>query len=135
MAEDYTQCVMSPFIPASILNDEDHEILDAFGFHSEPVNGAVFFFAEEYSGTGYIHKPEGDLIELDEEVLETRLQEIIQRSGGLVPWIGLEYAYTCSKMRPGGFGGAACFVTAKGAEYLSTCGWLRDNIRLMEAAA
>lgn len=41
--------------------------------------------------------------------------------------ISLEAAYTCSKMRPGEFGGCAAFITADGIEWNSTMHWLEEK--------
>jgi hypothetical protein len=38
--------------------------------------------------------------------------------------IGVEWAVTCSKMRPGEFGGGAVFITAKKQEVMSSSHWL-----------
>jgi hypothetical protein len=43
--------------------------------------------------------------------------------------LGFEVAYTCSKARPGEFGGAAYWVTARGREVMSTLDWLEGKRR------
>lgn len=44
------------------------------------------------------------------------------------PWIYIESAYTCSKMRSGEFGGSATFITReKGIEYHSTDAWIASK--------
>ena len=49
--------------------------------------------------------------------------------------IGFEAAFTCSKPRPGEFGGVAVFVTANGAEWMSTGDWLFRKQRDFAEAA
>ena len=50
------------------------------------------------------------------------------RSNGELPWISKESAYTCSKMRPDGFGGGAIFITADDIQYSFTGQWLEERI-------
>jgi len=47
------------------------------------------------------------------------------------PYITYEYAMTCSKMRPGEFGGGAWFLTRNGAEFTGSGMWLREKIKEM----
>jgi len=44
----------------------------------------------------------------------------------------LEAAFTCSKPRPGEFGGSAAFITAEKIEWMSTEGWLSKKMVLHE---
>lgn len=46
----------------------------------------------------------------------------------------LAWAETCSKPRPGQFGGGAAFVTAGGVEFCSAHGWLDDRERRFRSA-
>ena len=39
-------------------------------------------------------------------------------------WFSMEWAVTCTKPRIGSFGGGAVFVTAAGAEYVTTATWV-----------
>jgi hypothetical protein len=41
----------------------------------------------------------------------TILQDIVRRSKGELPYVTIATAYTCSKMRPDGFGGGAIIIT------------------------
>ena len=43
------------------------------------------------------------------------------------------WACTCSKMRPGEFGGGAAFVTSKRIEFLSTRGWAEEQAEKLAA--
>src|SRR3546814_2542006 len=65
-----------------------------------------------------------DLLELDMSVIgfEGIFQDIVQRSA--LDYVEVEAAWTCSKMRPDGFGGAATLITADDIETVSTAGWL-----------
>jgi hypothetical protein len=49
--------------------------------------------------------------------------------------IGIEYANTCSKLRPDGFGGGAMWITREGVESMNSQGWLSDRAKGAEAAS
>lgn len=42
--------------------------------------------------------------------------------------VGLEYANTCDRGRPGGFGGGAAFISKDDIEWLSTRAWLEQKL-------
>ena len=48
------------------------------------------------------------------------LQDIVRRSKGELPYLTIAAAYTCSKMRPDGFGGMAIIITQNRISYHST---------------
>ncbi len=50
----------------------------------------------------------------------TILQDIVRRSKGELPYLTIASAYTCSKMRPDGFGGGAIVITPYRISYNST---------------
>ncbi len=50
----------------------------------------------------------------------TILQDIVRRSKGELPYLTIATAYTCSKMRPDGFGGGAIIITPYRVSYNST---------------
>jgi len=50
----------------------------------------------------------------------TILQDIVRRSKGELPYLTIASAYTCSKMRPDGFGGGAIIITPYRISYSST---------------
>jgi len=136
MADYYANCVLQPYLPENLVTDADEAFLSAFGFAANRQGGAVYLYAEEYTGSGMVYDDpvEGER-EVEEADLSARLQEIIRRSRGAVPWISLEFAYTCSKMKSDGFGGSAWFITGDSVEDISTSGWLQEKIRLMAVAA
>ena len=95
----------------------------------------------EYQGTTYLsaeeYNPEGWPLDGDEanteDDLEAFFQALVGMSDGRVPWVSFELAYTCSKMRPEAFGGAAVFITADDVKHISTAGWLMDQVAAMNA--
>ena len=53
------------------------------------------------------------------------LQDIVRRSSTL-SYVTVTTAFTCSKMRPDGFGGMALFITAAAIKGCSTSEFLSD---------
>ncbi|MDX2263447.1 MAG: hypothetical protein NW215_00550 [Hyphomicrobiales bacterium] len=62
---------------------------------------------------------------LEEDELEDLLQTILKRSETLTH-LAITKAYTCSKMRPGAFGGSITLIRAKGVRFTSTADMLED---------
>lgn len=52
------------------------------------------------------------------------LQDIIRRSKGRLPYLTITAAWTCSRMRPDGFGGHASIITPRAIRYWSTSRYL-----------
>jgi hypothetical protein len=48
------------------------------------------------------------------------LQDIVRRSKGALPYLTIGAAYTCSKMRPDGFGGMCIMIAPRAIRYWST---------------
>lgn len=71
---------------------------------------------------------------LDDIGYEAILQDIVRRSSTL-NHLTVVAAFTCSKMRPDGFGGAATFITADSIEFMSTSQFLEERRAVHEAAA
>lgn len=131
MADYYSQAVFQPSIPKHLINDEDRRIIEAFGITLESDGADKFYlYADEWCCNGYLdpEEPGGEEIELTEDDLLNRFQEIVRRSNGVLPWISKESAYTCSRMRPDGFGGGAVFITADDIQYCFTGQWLEQRI-------
>jgi hypothetical protein len=136
MADYYSQAVFQPSIPKHLIGDEDRRIIEAFSITFETDGEDKFYlYADDWSCSGYLDSedPEGEEIELTEDDLFARFQEIIRRSNGELPWISKESAHTCSKMRPDGFGGGAVFITADDIQYSFTGQWLEERINEAES--
>jgi hypothetical protein len=95
------------------------ELEEAFAQSSEPQSAAHMFIAEQIAG-GLLA---GDDTEIDLDVTGTSweafLQDAVKRSKTL-RYITVLTAFTCSKMRPDGFGGAAVLITANAVKGKST---------------
>jgi hypothetical protein len=131
MADYYSQAIFQPSIPKHLLTDEDRRFIEAFSITLEPDGEDKFYlYADEWCCNGYLdsEEPDGEEIELTEDDLLNRFQKIIRRSSGELLWISKESAYTCSKMRPDGFGGGAIFITADDIQYSFTGQWLEERI-------
>jgi hypothetical protein len=75
--------------------------------------------------------PESEDIDLDfsappfqEDAYIVILQDIVRRSKGELPHVTIAAAYTCSKMRPDGFGGTAIAITPRRVLRCSTYDFL-----------
>jgi hypothetical protein len=55
-------------------------------------------------------------------------QTIVKRNSQALPYISIEQSFTCTRMRPDGFGGASTLITSDAIEYISTAEWLRTKI-------
>lgn len=131
MADYYSQAVFQPSIPKHLITYEDRRFIEAFSITFEADGEDKFYlYADEWCCNGYLDPEEsgGEEIELTEDDLLNRFQEIIRRSNGELPWISKESAYTCSKMRPDGYGGGAIFITADDIQYCFTGQWLEQRV-------
>ncbi len=88
MADYMNQSVFQPSIPKPLINGEDRRIIEAFSITLEPDGEDKFYlYADEWCCNGYLdsEEPEGEEIELSEDDLFSRFQEIIRRSNGELP--------------------------------------------------
>lgn len=127
MANNYTQATVSPTnIPESLFTEKELEQLDYLGFSYQKNRDSdtLYFFVEE----GFVESDE------DEDGIEVNafkiFQEIITRSLETpavesLRKVVIEGAYTCSKMRPGEFGGFVVRVTKDNVQFSSTDQMLR----------
>ncbi len=78
--------------------------------------------------------PDTEKIELDVSAVsfEGILQDIVARSA--LDYIEVETAWSCSKMRPDGFGGSATLITPDDIQTVSTSAWLDEAIASVSEA-
>lgn len=129
MTDYLSQSIFQPSIPKQLITDEDRRFFDAFSISIVPDgDDKVYLYAEDWCTAGVLpgEDPKDD-IELSEDDLYDRFQEIIRRSNGELPWILKESSYSCSRMRPDGFGGSAVFITADDVQFCSTSCWLEQR--------
>lgn len=158
MADNYTQFTVTPFFPAHALSEfalavlrEGHGI-SRDRFKDEDGNDMLYFYCsdgyhEDCDATEFVTKEA-----LEEALLNNDpvANEIAKGNGYIsFPWVVqqalkasnlseamVEGAYTCSKMRPGQFGGFVWRITQTTAQCVGTDmlqQWLRDNPEQFEA--
>lgn len=81
------------------------------GFDQEPYGDDIIFYSEE----------SGNL-----DGLSNLMQRYLKKFHP-DECIGIEWACTCSKPRPGEFGGGAIFITAEKQENISSASWLQGK--------
>lgn len=164
MADYFSQTVIRPDIPRTAMTDLEWRVLRDM-FEHEEVGEDIYFFAShgpndlvfiEIAEAGQLLEESmcvassvADLVrqeirtcdadaaelELDMSVIgfEGIFQDIIRRSA--LDYVEVEAAWTCSKMRPDGFGGAASLITAEDIESVSTAGFLEEAVARVVAPA
>jgi hypothetical protein len=157
MADYFSQTVIRPDIPRAAMTALEFRILRGI-FEHEAVGDDVYFCAshgpddclllEVAEIKALLGVDEGiasslaDLVreqlaagDADDDVFDLDLsaigfegifQDIVKRSS--LDHVEVEAAWTCSKMRPDGFGGAATLITADDIQSVSTTGWLEETI-------
>ena len=123
MADNYCQATVWPELPASLFDDAEIELLEsACGLACEPSKDMLYFFAEEY------FSEEGEDVDGTAMNCITLLQSKLQQlDASRFPNITIEGAHTCSKMRPGEFGGFAFFITRDEVQFISSSEWLSQR--------
>lgn len=123
MANNYYRATLSPDLPANIFSEEELESLsDACGLKADRDGDDLYFFAEEY------FCEEGEDRECSRVNCLTLLQEKLKLlDANEYPHIVIEGAATCSKMRPGEFGGFALFITREEVRGTSTWQWVNEQ--------
>ncbi len=164
MADYFSQTVIRPDIPRTAMTALEYKVLGQI-FDHEDVGDDVYFCAghgpndllfldlaevkalltEDEGVAGgladlvrqEIAKCDADDAELELDMsaigFEGIFQDIVQRSA--LDHVEVEAAWTCSKMRPDGFGGAATLITADEIEAVSTAGWLEEAIARLSGDA
>ncbi len=156
MADYYSQCVVSPTLPLGEITAAEQLILRTI-FDSEIDNGELYLFAEvghhdtidldlpdmqaalaettiPSAATRLLIKAVADLacgeetatLDLQDEWIEI-FQDIIGRSAQIT-FITIETSFTCSKMRPDGFGGSAQVITQANVDTMSTSQFIDETL-------
>jgi len=108
------------------------DFIEKFGVTAEDDfhdKAKLYLYVDDYFHHWTDIGPGGEKIERTaEDDLFVRFQEIIHRSNGELPWVSIESAFTCNRMRPDGFGGSAVFITADDIQDFGTSSWLAQRI-------
>jgi hypothetical protein len=117
MANNYVQATVEPLIPKVLFTDEDLNTLSENGVDWEDAgDGLLYFFIRDGFDEDYVEPIFREALkkfdESEEDIpVEEDLTEII-----------IQGAFTCSKMRPGEFGGFVTIITKDGMAGTSTAG-------------
>lgn len=161
MADYFSQTVVQPDIPKTAFTALEfklmcemfeHEITgeDVYFFSSTSPSNMIFIGVDEARAliaedvgiasriTEHVEAALAELdaaeteLELDFSDLEyeTILQDVVRRSA--IDFVEIMSAWTCSKMRPDGFGGAASLVAADKIACMSTGQFIEEEIGKLE---
>jgi hypothetical protein len=145
MADSYSQATVAPFLPMDELAKKVFSELRAHGDAetTEEVLAALVAIDPDFADihtTNHSSVPIGMNYEADgvgtyyfycenstDDLCMAFLQWLLQRECCKdIKNIQVEGANTCSKMRPGEFGGFAVFITRENIKWLSTSQWLSE---------
>jgi hypothetical protein len=164
MADYFSQTVVRPDIPLTAMTALEHAALAQI-FDEECLGDSAYFCADHgpndfvileiAEAKALLERDEGiasmladvvrkqladlDLAETELEIdmsvtgFEGIFQDVVRRSA--LDYVEVEAAWTCSKMRSDGFGGAATLITADDIETVSTAGWLEEAIARLSGDA
>lgn len=164
MADYFSQTVVRPDIPLTAMTALEHaalaqifdeECLGETAYFSAGHGPSDFVILEIAEVRALLERDDGiasmladvvrkqladlDPVETELEIdlsmtgFEGIFQDVVRRSA--LDYIEIEAAWTCSKMRSDGFGGAATLITGDDIEWVSTAEWLEKAIaRLMGEA-
>jgi len=161
MADYFTQMVVQPSIPNACMTPLERWLLERI-FEFEPDDDdTTYFFAVEGANSmadavddeleailredasplavavreHLANADDSDWLDLDRFGSVPVFQAIVARHPDQVPYVTVEMAFTCSKMRPDGFGGGAELITAQGVRWINTSRWLADEIAALAHAS
>jgi hypothetical protein len=124
MANNYYQATVTPELPAELFSEEDLTSLNtACGLTTQREGGSLYFFAEE----SFCERGE-DEDGFGVDCLALFQEKLLRLDSAEYPHIAIEGAATCSKMRPGEFGGFAYLITRDAIRSYTTWQWLREHI-------
>ncbi|MGH9350963.1 MAG: hypothetical protein ACRD2G_02175 [Terriglobia bacterium] len=122
MANNYIQVTVSPELPASLFSDEELQSLDAAcGLHCHRHDDVLYFFADDY-----FCEEDDDHNDQHINCIDSFQAKLKQLDPASYPYILIEGAATCNKMRAHEFGGIAYFITRDEVRHMSTWQWLDE---------
>lgn len=161
MADYHSQTVVQPSIPNACMTALERWLLEQM-FEFEPDdNDTTYFFAAEGANSmadaaddeleailsedasplaaalreQLANADDRDWLDLDRFGYAPVFQAIVARHPDQVHYVTITMAFTCSKMRPDGFGGGAELITAKGVRWINTSRWLADQVAALAHAS
>lgn len=154
MPDYHIPTVVHQTIPVAFMAPLERWLLQNI-FESEADGADLYFFASEAPASSLPYPEEADLIsgsrhlcpgicdavqaQLDNRTGEIDLDEanlhwmkimqgIIKRHEKELPYVTAESSFTCSKMRPDGFGGMAYVITATDGDMIATGDWIHEQL-------
>ena len=118
MANIYTHTTIEPCIPNKYITDDIQTLFEEAYITAEPYEKETYLFAE--NGIDF------DCEELVYKTLQKIFKQMIADKLKPIPF-AVQTAYTCDKMRPGGFGGSAVVITDKTIKEFSTWGFINTE--------
>lgn len=161
MSDYYQQTVVHQPIPHDCMAPLERWLMDRIFEHEPDGENCEYYFASECPATEVefdesfevareqsqslcaelcaevAHHADGSLVDLNAVHFSTVLQSIVKRNRDRLPYVTAESGFTCSKMRPDGFGGASWLITPDEIAFQSTGEWLEAELEergLAEAA-
>jgi len=139
MANYYTQGTVAPYLPLTKIHrdlidlnmyDEEYEdpaleILAKQIWGEDPYDRSLGLRCERVNQDEYYLFAEESLGEADLAFLEW-----LAKTDPEMPAIEVEFAHSCSKLRPGSFGGGAWFITPDHTDSMHTSMWLSEVRKL-----
>lgn len=144
MANNYAQATVSPSLPTSAFTPLEHEMLRYCGYSGSPDGDNTYFYCEEgdteIDAEGWqelvfeeVMSDDPSYTKYSSAVVEGAIDAVTLFQGILnkpecsdIPYITIEGANTCDKMRQGEFGGFAVLITRDDVKYMSTSQWLSE---------
>lgn len=123
MANNYTQATVSPELPAALFSDDELSALSsACGLSCERAGDNLYFFAEMY----FCERGE-DENGFGIDCLALFQEKLLRLDPAAYPYISINGAATCSKMRSDEFAGFAFLITRDAIRSMSTWEWLHEQ--------
>jgi hypothetical protein len=123
MADNFYQATISPELPAALFDEAELQALETgCGLSCEKIDDHLYFFAD----TAFREDGEDDE-ESPIDCLGLMQAKLRQLDPAAYPHITIQGAATCSKMRPGEFGGFAHLITRDDVRSMSTWQWLDEQ--------
>lgn len=133
MADNYSEATVSPCIPAEAVTPRDLAQLARCGLEWEGEE-ELYFFAPNGIWESEDGMHDGDDAADDERDAYMVFQEVLARLPDTVEAIEIEGALSCSKMRPGEFGGFCVYITRDQIRFGGTGQLLREFAQQARAA-
>src|SRR5262249_12867302 len=113
-----------PDLPAHLFSESERDALAACGLSHECEGGTIYFFADEFFREEDHGEDDDGRIVNCVTLLQSKLKLLDPAD---TPHIVIEGAATCSKMRPGEFGGFAYFITREEVRFFATWQWVDEQ--------